>query len=154
MEYKRVERFQISPCVTASKLSCATQEEAVGDPSTTVPRKCSKKPSEEPDGDDTSVALNLCPDGSKINISINRTTIIATEFSLTATIGCFNIRINSPHDGRKLIIGDLPCPVPPPPPEPSLVAVVTTQGYPLHVTLEDSPCNSPTVKATLALSKL
>ena len=150
MEYKRVERFQISPCVTASKLSCATQEEAVGDPSTTVPRKCSKKPSEEPDGDDTSVALNLCPDGSKINISINRTTIIATECSLTATIGCFNIRINSPHDGRKLIIGDLPCPVRPPPPEPSLVAVVTTHGYPLHVALEDSPC----VKATHPLSKL
>ena len=41
-------------------------------------------------------------------------------------------------------------PAPPPPIEPSLVAVYTTHGYPLHVSLEDSPC----VKATHSLSKL
>ena len=150
MEYKRVERFQMSPCVTASTLTC-TQEE-VGKPGTTVPRKSSKKPpSEEPDGNDVSVALNQCPSGSKINISCNEATITATESSLHATIGRFNIRINC-QEGQKCIIED--CPAPRPPLELSLVAVVTTHGYPLHVSLEDSPCVKASVKATHSLSKL
>ena len=99
---------------------------------------CSKK------SDDSNVALNLCPDESKINISINGTTLTATKTSLNATIGTFTISINA----HTLMTGD--CPGPPPPLEPSLVVVITTHGYPLHVSLEDSPC----IKATHSLSKL
>ena len=36
------------------------------------------------------------------------------------------------------------------PSEPGLVAVTTAQGYPIHIAPEDSP----SVKATLSLSKL
>ena len=139
----------MSPSVTASRTLSCTQEDIDKLSSTVTRNESSKKPSEEPDGNDASasVALNLCPSGSKINISCNETTIIATESSLTATIGPFNIRINC-QDGQKCIIED--CPAPRPPLELSLVAVVTTHGYPLHVAVEDSPC----VKATHSLSKL
>ena len=86
---------------------------------------------------DDNVALNLCPDGSEINISINGTTLDATKTSLNVTIGNFTININS------LIKEDVPLP--------SLMAVFSViQGTPLHVVLGDSP----DVKATLAFSKL
>ena len=154
MQYSKVEKFQTSPYFTASTLSHNGTEEGTHKSSkpTKVLRRSSslletrlmKKDRFSEKLDDSNVALNLCPDGSKISMSINGTTLTATKTSLNATIGNFNISIND----CTLIKGD--CPVPPPPPEPSLVAVVTTHGYPFHVTLEDSPC----VKATHSLSKL
>ena len=152
MEYSRVEKFQMSPYFTASTLSHNGTEEGTHKSSkpTKVLRKssslletrlmkrdeCSKK------SDDNNVALNLCPDGSKINISINGTTLTATKTSLNATIGAFTISINA----LTLMTGDAPRP----PIEPSLIAVYTAHGFPLHISLEDSPC----VKATHSLSKL
>ena len=154
MEYSRVEKFQMSPYFTASTLSLNGTEKGIHRSSkpTKILRRSSslletrlmKKDRCSEKSDDSNVALNLCPDGSKINISINGTTLTATKTSLNVTIGAFTININA----HTLMTGD--CPAPPPPLEPSLVAVVTTHGYPLHVTLEDSPC----VKATHSLSKL
>ena len=102
---------------------------------------CSKK------SDDSSVALNLCPDGSSVNISINGITLTATKSSLNATIGSFIISIKCQESDAHTPIKHY---APRPPLEPSSVAVVTTHGYPLHVAVEDSPC----VKATHSLSKL
>ena len=158
MEYKRVEKFQMSPYFTASTLSQNGTEEGTHKSSkpTKVLRRSSslletrlmKKDTPSKISDDSNVAnLNVYPDGSKVNISINGTTLTATKTLLNATIGNFTININC-HESD----ADTPMKyyVPPPPPEPSLVAVVTTHGYPLHVALEDSPC----VKANLSLSKL
>ena len=160
MEYK-VERFQISPCFAASHRTAlphnaATEERThvKSNKSTTVVGKSSSqsdsrqqsKKSEK--SDDANVALDLCSDGSKINISINGTTLTATETSLNAIIGNFTISINS-HDACTPMREDYP--VPPSPDELSLVAVVTTYGKPLHVAVEG---NSADVKATLSLSKL
>ena len=148
-----MEKFQKSRYFTASTLPLTGTEEGTHKPSKPIAEVTKKGPSElEPQlpeknkdiSDNASVALNLCPDGSKISMSINGTTLTATKTSLNATIGNFNISITD----CTLIKGDFP--VPPPPPEPSLVAVITTHGYPLHVALEDSPC----VKATHSLSKL
>ena len=154
MEYSRVEKFQMSPYFTASTLSLNGTEEGIQRSSkpTKILRRSSslletrlmKKDRCSEKSDDSNVALNLCPNGSKINISINGTTLTATKTSLNVTIGTFTININA----RTLMTGD--CPAPAPPLEPSLVAVVTAHGYPLHVTLEDSPY----VKATHSLSKL
>ena len=154
MDYSKVEKFQTSSYFTASTLSHNGTEDGTHKSSkpTKVLRRTSslletrlmKKDRCSETSDDSNVALNLCPDGSKISMSINGTTLTATKTSLNATIGNFNISITD----CTLIKGDFP--VPPPPPEPSLVAVITTHGYPLHVALEDSPC----VKANLSLSKL
>ena len=107
-----------------------------------------KKERSSKKSDDANVSLSVYPDGSSVNISVNGTTLTATKSSLNATIGSFIISINCQESA------DIHTPTkyyaPPPPPEPSLVAVVTTYGYPLHVSLEDSPC----VKATLSLSTL
>ena len=149
-----MEKFQTSSYFTASTLSHDGTEEGTHKSSkpTKVLRRSSslletrlmKKDRYSKKSDDSNVALNLCPDGSKISMSINGTTLTATKTSLNATIGNFNISINA----CTLIKGDFP--VPPPPPEPSLTVVYTTHGYPLHVTLEDLPC----VKANLSSSKL
>ena len=150
MEHK-VEKFQMSPCFVASTLPYNGTQERIHKSSkpVTVLRKRSSqfievlptellknnRPTEEA-GDDN-VALNLCPDGSEINISINGTTLNATKTSLNITIGNFTININS------LIKQDAPLP--------SLMAVFSiTQGTPLHVVLGDSP----DVRATLPFSKL
>ena len=153
MDYSKVEKFQTSSYFTASTLSHNSTEEGTHKSSkpTKVLRRSSslletrlmKKDRCSETSDDSNVALNLCPDGSKISMSINGTTLTATKTSLNATIGSFIININD----CTLIIQDIP----PPPPQPSLTAVYTTHGYPLHVTLENSP---PCVKANLSLSKL
>ena len=94
------------------------------------------------------VALNLCPDGSEINITINGTTLNATKTSLNVAIGNFTININH-HDPHSLIIEDEP--LPPTPPQPSLVALGSyIQQNPLHVLLGECPH----ITATLSLSKL
>ena len=146
-----MEKFQLSPCFATSTLSCNGTQERVNlsNKSTTVLRKRSSqfiealstelleenRPSEEA-GDDN-VALNLCPNGNKINISINGTTLTATKASLNVTIGNFTINVNS------LIKEDTPMT--------SVVAMISIiQGTPLHVVLGDSP----DVKATLPFSKL
>ena len=157
MEYSKTEKFQMSPYFTASTLSHNGTEEGTHKSSkpTKVLRRSSslletrlmKKDRCSEKSDDSNVALNLCPDGSKISMSINGTTLTATKTSLNATIGSFIININCHESDADIPIKHY---VQPPPPEPSLVAVVTTHGYPLHVTLEDSPC----VKATHSLSKL
>ena len=148
MEYK-VEKFQMSPYSAVSVLPHNdTQEGNKPRPTAVLTKRSSQfievlptelleenRPSEE-SGDDN-VALNLCPDGSEINISINGTTLNATKTSLNVTIGNFTININS------LIKEDAPMP--------SIVAVISvTQRTPLHVVLGDSP----DVKATLPFSKL
>ena len=121
MEYK-VEKFQMSPSTLPRN---DTQERIY---------QSTDKPSE---ATSDNVALNFCPDGSEINISINGTTLNATKTSLNVTIGNFTININS------LMKVDIPMP--------SIVAVISvTQRTPLHVVLGDSP----DVKATLPLSKL
>ena len=156
MEYRRVEKFQMSPYFTASKLPCNGTQERVCkfNKSTTMLRKSSsqlelrqtqllKKDRPSKKSVDSNVALNLSPNGSKLNISINGTTLNATKTSLNATIGNFTININS----HELIREDVPYV----PPEPSSVAVITSQGHPIHVAVEeDSAC----VKANLSLSKL
>lgn len=168
MEYK-VERFQISPCFAASRRTAlphnaATEErthvksEVKSNKSTTVVGKSSSqsdscqqsKKSEKSDDANvaSSVALDLCSDGSKINISINGTTLTATETSLNAIIGNFTISINS-NDACTPMRVDYP--VPPSPDEHSLVAVVTTYGKPLHIAVEG---NSADVKATLSLTNI
>ena len=150
MEY-RVEKFQMSPCLATSTLPCNGTQERIyrSNKPTTVLRKRSSQfievlsnelPKKDTLSEETghdNVALNLCPDGSEVNISINGTTLTATKSSLNVTIGNFTINVNS------LIKVDTPMP--------SLVAVISiTQGTPLHVVLGDSP----DVKATLPFSKL
>ena len=157
MEIKRIEKFQMSPYFTASTLSHNSNEEGTHKSSkpTKVLRRSSslletrlmKKERSSKKSDDANVSLSVYPDGSSVNISVNETTLTATKSSLNATIGSFIISINcqesvDTHTSTKYYAS-------PPPPEPSLVAVVTTYGYPLHVSLEDSPC----VKATHSLSK-
>ena len=146
-----MEKFQMSPYFTASTMSHNGTEKGTHKSSEPIaeitmegPSKLESQLSEKNNSksDDASVALNFCPDGSKINISSNGTTLTATKTSLNATIGTFTININT----HTLMTEDAPAP----PLELSLVAVVTTHGYPLHVSLEDSPC----VKATHSLSKL
>ena len=147
----KVEKFQRSPCFATSTLPCNGTEERICQPNkpTTVLRKRSGQfievlPTEllEKDGPcqkmgHDNVALNLCPEGNKVNISINGTTLTATKTSLNVTIGNFTINVNS------LIKEDIPMT--------SVVAVISiTQGTPLHVVLGDSP----DVKATLPFSKL
>lgn len=165
MEY-RVEKFQMSPCCTASTLprSAGSLEQRHVCKSSkpiaplreksnqlellsTELQKKDRPASRETEEDGANVALNLCPDGSEINININGTRLTATKTSLNATIGNFNISINCCNDACKLIKEDTP--IPQPPPVPSSVALVTTQGNPLHIVLGDSP----DVKATLSLSK-
>ena len=157
MQYSKVEKFQTSPYFTASTLSYNGTEGGTHKSSkpTKVLRRTSsllatrlmKKERCSEKSDDSNVALNLYPDGSKISMSISGTTLTATKTSLNATIGNFTININCHKSDADTPIKHY---VPPPPPEPSLTAVYTTHGYPLHVTLEGSPC----VKANLSLSKL
>ena len=147
-----MEKVQMSPYFTASTLSHNSTEEGMHKSSkpTKILRRSSslldtrlmKKDGCSKESDNSNVALNLCPDGSEINISANEATLTVTKSSLNAIIGTFTISIGTPT----LMTGDAPAP----PLELSLVAVVTTHGYPLHVALEDSPC----VKATHSLSKL
>ena len=146
-----MENFQMNPYFAASMLPYnGTQEKNYksSKPATVLRKRPSQfievlptelsernRPTEE--ADDDNVALNLCPDGSEINISINGTTLNATKTSLNVTIGSFTININS------LIKEDAPLP--------SFMAVFSvTQGTPLHVVLGDSP----DVRATLSFSKL
>ena len=151
MEYSRVEKFQMSSNFTASTLSHNGTEEEIHKsrkPTKVLRRSsslletrlmnCSNK------SDDTNLALNLCPDGS---IIINEAVLTATKFSLNAITASFIVQTNYQESDAHTPIKHF---APRPPLEPSLVAVVTTHGYPLHVTLEDSPC----VKATHSLSKL
>ena len=154
MEYK-VEKFQISPSSTSLVLPRITSQEKTyksSRPSGTALKKRSsllELPSTQQlkENRQSNVALNLCPDGSEINISINGTNLTATKSSLNVSIGNFTINIKS-HDDYTLIKEDIPLP----PPLPSMVGLVSvTQRNPLHVELgEDSSC----VKATLPLSKL
>ena len=146
-----MEKFQMSPYFTASTMSHNGTEKGTHKSSEPIAEITKKGPSKlesqlseknNSKSDDANVALNLCPDGSEMNISSNGTTLTATKTSLNATIGTFTININA----HTLMIEDAPAP----PLELSLVAVVTTHGYPLHVAVEDSPC----VKATHSLSKL
>ena len=86
------------------------------------------------------VALDLCPDGSKISININGTTLEATKTSLRATIGLFNINIDS------LIRPDAPRP------RSSLTRVINVeQDLPLHMHIVQG--GSPDVRANLPSSK-
>ena len=147
MEYK-VEKFQMSSYFAPSALSDKERIYQSNKPTAVLTKRSSQfievlptelleenRPSEAT-GDDN-VALNFCPDGSEINISINGTTLNATKTSLNVTIGNFTINVNS------LMKEDIPLP--------SIVAVISvTQGTPLHVVLGDSP----DVKATLPISKL
>ena len=143
----------MSPCFATSTLPCNGTQERIyrSNKPTTVLRKRSSqfievfptellekdRPCQEIGHDN--VALNLCPDGSEVNISINGTTLTATKSSLNVTIGNFTINVNSES------------PIKVDTPMPSSVAVISiTQGTPLHVVQGDSP----DVKATLAFSKL
>ena len=113
-----------------------------------LPNELQKKdrPSEETDDN---IALNLCPDGNEINISINGTTLNATKTSLNVTIGNFIININCLNP-RAVIMEDES--LPPTPTQSSLVALGSfIQQNPLHVLLGESPHD---VTATLSLSKL
>ena len=158
----KVEKFQMSPYFTASTLPQNGTQEGTCKPDkpTTVLTKRSsqftevlqtelpKKNKSSKKLDDTNVALNLCPDGSEINISINGTTLNATKTSLNVTIGNFIISINC-HDPHTLIMQDEP--IPPTPSQTSSVALGSfIQQNPLHVLLGESPH----VTATLSLSKL
>ena len=138
----KVEKFQMSPNFTTSTIPHNGTQERIYRSTTTSRKRPSQVLSTElleenrPTGD-SNVALNLCPDGNKINISINGTTLTATKTSLNVTIGNFTINVNS------LIKQDTPMT--------SVVALISiTQGTPLHVVLGDSP----DVKATLPFSKL
>ena len=152
MEYRRVEKFQMSPYFTASKLPCNGTQEGVCkfNKSTTMLRKSSsqleiqqthllRKDRSSKKSDDSNVALNLSPNGSKLNISINGTTLNATKTSLNATIGNFTININS----------HIKAYVPNEPEEASSAVVITSQGYPIHVAVEEDPA---CVKANLSFS--
>ena len=86
------------------------------------------------------VALNLCPDGSKINISINGTTLTATKTALNATIGDFSISVNS-HDLSKPLPAQNA-------PEPTTILVLSGEN-PLHV-VSGTP---PYVTANITLGK-
>ena len=145
----KVEKFQMSPCCTALTLSDDGAQEKTHKVATVLQKRSGQfievLPTEPPQKDRpteeceaNNVAFNLCPDGSKVNISINGTTLIATKTSLNVTIGKFTINV-----GSSLIIEDAPTP--------SLVAVVSViQGTPLHIVMGDSP----DVGATLSFSKL
>ena len=87
---------------------------------------------------ENNVELNLCPDGSKISININGTTLEATETSLRATIGLFNINIDS------LIR-------PPDAPLPLTRVINAEQELPLHMHIVQG--GSPDVRANLSSSK-
>ena len=145
----KVEKFEMSSYFTNGTQERIYQSTTTSSkrPSQVLPTKLLEvnRPSEETCDDsidlnlcsNNNVALNLCPDGSEVNISINGTTLTATKSSLNVTIGNFTINVNS------LIKGHTPMP--------SLVAVISiTQGTPLHVVHGDSP----DVKATLPFSKL
>ena len=141
MEYSRLEKF---PHLNASSLPNNGSQEGAFEcnrSATALKDESSRKP------DDTNVTLNLCPDGSKINISINGTTLTATKTSLNATIGSFVISINC-QDGITLIKEDEP--LPPKPSESTSLALASFMQNPLHTVLGDPPH----VKATLSLSKL
>ena len=141
MENKLTEKFQMSPYFTASTLSHNGTEEGThkSRKPTKVLRRTSRQLETHSVKRDRS---NICPDGKKVNAKA-----ITTKSSINAAIGTFtkntNCQESDAHTPTKHY-------APRPPLEPSLVAVVTTHGYPLHVALEDSPC----VKATHSTSKL
>ena len=145
MEYSKLEKFQIAPHLIASSLPNNGSQEGASEcnkSATTLKDRSSRKP------DDTNLTLNLCPDGSRINISINGTTLTATKTSLNATIGSFVISINC-QDDIALMKEDKPLPLKPSE-STSLTLASFIQQNPLHAVLGDPPL----VKATLSLSKL
>lgn len=141
-----MERFQMAPHSNASSLPNDSAQEGAFEcnkSTTTLKDGSSRKP------DDTNIALNLCPDGSIINLNINGTTLTVTKTSLNATIGNFIINISC-HDAVTLIREDEP--LPPKPSESTSLALASfMQQNPLHVVLGDP---AALVKATLSLSKL
>ena len=156
MEYK-VEKFWMSPSCTASippRVDTQKQTYKSSRPTGTALRKRSSQlellsTQQLKENRRSNVALNLCPDGSEINININGTNLTATKTSLNVSIGNFIINIK-PQNDCTLIKEYIPAP--PSPSSSSVVGLVSvTQRNPLHVALaEDSAC----VKATLSLSKL
>ena len=89
------------------------------------------------------VSLDLSPDGGKLGITINGTTLNVTKNSCDITIGNFSIKLNS-HLNRT--------PYPLSVIQPSTVATVSLSlGNPLHII---STGDSPYVTAALSLSKL
>ena len=89
------------------------------------------------------VSLDLSPDGGKLSIIINGTTLDATKNSCDINIGNFSIKLNN-HLNRT--------PYPLSVIQPSTVAVVSVSlGNPLHII---STGDSPYVTAALSLSKL
>ena len=148
MEYGRTENFQMGSYFTASTLShnegthkFSKLTKVLRRSSSLLETRPMKKDRCNNKSEDTNLALNLCPGGSK------ETILTATKFSLNAIIASFIAQANCRESDAQTPTKYY---APRPPPEPSLVAVVTTHGYPLHVALEDSPC----VKATHSLSKL
>ena len=132
----KVENFQMSPSFATSTVPHNGTQEGMykcNKPTTELTKRtgqlteastqqlnknnCSNKT------DNANVALNLCPDGSEIDISINGTTLKANKSSIHITIGNFTININS--------LGG-PCDFP----LPNIVPVISvTQGTPLHIVL-------------------
>lgn len=155
MEYRRFEKFQMSPYSTASTPLCNGTEGAHKSNKSAVVLGKSltqllKEDRSREKADESNVALNLCPDGSKIDISINGTTLAVTKTFLTATIGNFTISINC-NDACTLTKEDKPLsPVPPKPTSESVLLTSFIQQNPLHAVLED-PAH---IKATLPLGKL
>ena len=153
-----VEKFQMSPTSTLPPSGAQERIYQSNKPTTVLRKRSSqfievlsnelpkKDTSSEETGDDN-VALNLCPDGSEVNISINGTTLTATKTSLNVTIGNFIININCCHSNPHIVIvKDEPSPI-----QSSLVALGSfIQQNPLHVLLGESPHAT----ATLSLSKL
>ena len=138
-----MEKLQMSPHFASPMLQHNGSQERIRNfdkPTTVLSKKSSQVPPTQllaqKESNDADVTLNLCPNGSEINISVNETTLRATKSFLTTTIGSFTVNINS------TIKQDAP--------RPSLVPVISAiQGTPLHIVLG----NSPDVRATLSLSK-
>lgn len=144
MEYRAEKFHHFTASVPSHNDGTHDQEEL--NKSTTTLSKMSTGPL-RPSEKSGNVALNLCPDGSKINIKINGTTVNATKTSVNVTIGTFIISIGN-HNAYTPIKEDRPIS-----PSPPVVISVTLASFikrnPLHVLLGDSLV----VKATLSLSK-
>ena len=145
----KVEKFQMSPCFATSTVPHNGTKEGIYklNKPTTVSTKGTGQFTEISTqllnknncSSNANVALNLCPGGNEIDISINGTTLMANKSSLQITIGHFTISINS--------LIDRPCDYPLLPNVVPVFSVV--KGTPLHIVLGDSP----DVRATLPFSK-
>jgi len=88
------------------------------------------------------ISLDLSPNGSQLNITINGTTLNATKNLCDITIGNFSIKLNNYSNRTPYPLSTI---------EPSTVAVISRSlGTPLHII---SIGNSPHVTAALSLSK-